>query len=271
MIEPQPERLQRCALLVAYDGTDFAGWQRQPGERTVQGELERLFGALAGDRSVSVVAAGRTDSGVHAAGQVAHVDLPAERVDPEALLRAARRMCPDDLAVEALVPVDRDFHARFRATRRTYRYTLALRHDPFTARYRYHPRRCPNVERLSLLAPLLLGRHDFTSFSKHNPDTPNTVCEVDRAEWRAFEDRLEFTVRADRFLYSMVRMLVGAQLAVEGGKRSREEITSAFAAPSRDHPFVPVPGHGLSLIAVSYPAAIFQTNSSDSLQRPTTV
>lgn len=262
---------QRLALKLAYDGTDFAGWQRQPGERTVQGELERIFGALAGDREVSVVAAGRTDSGVHASGQVAHVDLPVGRAEPEGLLHSVRRMVPADLAVGEIVKVESDFHARYRARRRTYRYTVALRQNPFFSRYRYLPYRLPDVDRLRSLAPLFLGRHDFTGFSKHNPDTPNTVCEIELAEWERFDDRLEFTLRADRFLYSMVRMIVGAQLAVEAGRRAAEEIVQKLADPDRMHPFVPVPGHGLSLIAVSYPAPIFQTDCTEGSQRlPTT-
>lgn len=242
---------RRIAFRVMYDGTDFLGWQRQARGRTVQGELERVLSRLCGDVPATVVGAGRTDSGVHAAGQVAHADI-ASRYSDEDLLYTIRRMSPTDLAVYDLRTVPDDFHARYSARRRSYRYRILLRPDPFLARYGWELHALPDVTLLRQAAQLLLGTHDFTSLSKHNPDTPNPVCTVYRAEWIEEGHGLDFHVTADRFLYGMVRLLVGIQYDVGRGARSLQEIPELLASGNRAGQSMAVPAKGLSLVAVEY-------------------
>jgi len=243
---------RRVALRLMYDGTAFYGWQRQPRGRTVQEELEKMLSRLCGDRPVNVVGAGRTDSGVHAHGQVAHADLPT-RYDDAALLRALQRMSPDDLVVTALATVPVDFHARYRASSRGYRYMLIQHPDPFLARYSWRIDRRLDTALLHEAAGRFLGRHDFTTFSKHNPDTPNMICHIIRSEWTTHAGMLEYRITADRFLYGMVRLVVGMQVDVAIGRRSIDDIENMIAARDRNRQSMSAPAAGLSLVEVGYP------------------
>jgi tRNA pseudouridine38-40 synthase len=243
---------RRIAMRLMYDGTGFFGWQRQPNGRTVQEELEKMLSRLAGDVPVGVVGAGRTDSGVHAHGQAAHADIATRYSDAE-LLHALRRMSPDDLAVTQLVTVTDEFHARYKACARSYRYIVTFRPDPFMARYAWRIDRPLDRDLLSAAAPLLLGRHDFTSLSKFNPDTPDMVCTVKRSEWLSLEDRIEFHITADRFLYGMVRQLVGLQIDIAQGGRPLDDVAELLAARDRTRQSTAAPPFGLSLVRVEYP------------------
>jgi tRNA pseudouridine38-40 synthase len=252
--EARAER--RIALRVAYDGTDFLGWQRQASGRTVQGTLEAMLSRLAGDRPVTIVGAGRTDSGVHAAAQVAHADIDA-RMDDASLLHALRRMAPSDLAVLALTSVDRAFHARYGAHRRSYRYRILLAPDPFAVRYAWPCEWRLDGDLLRAAARGLGGRHDFTALSKNNPDTTDPLCEIVETTWSQDGSVLRFDVTADRFLYGMVRLLVGIQLDVARGRRPLADVADTIASRDRQRQSPAVPGHGLTLVAVGYPSDPF--------------
>jgi tRNA pseudouridine38-40 synthase len=249
---------RRIALRLMYDGSAFCGWQRQLNGRTVQGELERILSRLAGDRPVTVVGAGRTDSGVHAHGQVAHADL-ATRYDDAWLLHAVRRMCPDDLAVTALTTAPESFHARFRANRRSYRYTIIFSPDPFRARYAWRYDLPLDRELLDAAARRLLGTHDFTALSKFNPDTEDPICTVTHAAWSDVDGGIVFDISADRFLYGMVRLLIGLQVDVARRKREVGEIDLLLDRPIRAGQSPSAPAHGLSLVGVGYPDPPFGT------------
>jgi tRNA pseudouridine38-40 synthase len=244
--------VRRIAMRLMYDGTDFFGWQRQSRGRTVQEELERMLSRVAGDVPVGVVGAGRTDSGVHAHGQVAHADI-ATRYDDAGLLHALRRMSPADIAIANLVTVDADFHARFQACARSYRYSIIHAPDPFLARYAWRIDRAPDIDLLNAAAAQLMGTHDFTALSKHNPDTPDMVCTVSRAQWLMHEGRTEFHITADRFLYGMVRLLVGIQIDIAQGGRAVGDIANVLASRDRSHHITSAPAQGLSLVKVEYP------------------
>jgi tRNA pseudouridine38-40 synthase len=239
-------------MRVAYDGTDFLGWQRQASGRTVQQTLETMLGRLAGDRPVGVTGAGRTDSGVHASGQVAHADIASALTDAD-LLHKLRRMSPDDLAVLELVTVDDDFHSRYGAHRRSYRYAILTAPDPFRARYAWQVGWRLDRRLLDAAASELLGRHDFTALSKNNPDTENPLCEIFEARWLDGDGALSFDVTADRFLYGMVRQLVGIQLDVARGRRPLADIAATIGSRDRALQSPAVPGRGLTLTAVAYP------------------
>lgn len=247
-----PSSSRRIGMRLMYDGTEFFGWQRQPRGRTVQEELERMLGRLAGDRPVTVIGAGRTDSGVHAHGQAAHADIETRYSDGE-LLHALRRMSPDDIAITSLVTVPPEFHARYKACARSYRYSIIHHPDPFRARYAWKIDRPLEVERLNEAATRLLGTHDFTALSKHNPDTPNMICAVARAEWIPHQDGIDFHITADRFLYGMVRLLVGIQIDIAQGGRGLDELASILAGRDRAAQSTAAPAHGLSLVRVDYP------------------
>ncbi|MBC8144268.1 MAG: tRNA pseudouridine(38-40) synthase TruA [bacterium] len=243
---------RRIALQVAYDGTDFLGWQRQASGRTVQVTIETMLARLAGDEYVAVTGAGRTDSGVHAEAQVAHADIATEMNDA-ALLHALGRMSPPDISINKLATVDVTFHARFTACRRSYRYTIMKRADPFRARYAWQYDAHLDIDLLANAAMTLHGAHDFTALSKRNPDTPNSVCTVESATWRDVGDAFIFEVTADRFLYGMVRMLVGIQLDVARGRRALDDIVRAIESRDRGNQSQAAPAHGLALISVGYP------------------
>ena len=261
--------MARYQLTLAYDGTDFFGSQRQTStklglsarKRTVQGELEKALCEL-GWTGRSVVMAGRTDTGVHATGQVAAFDLDWSHSD-EDLLRALNAALPADMAVHQTRMVDAKFHPRFDASSRRYRYRLFCQPVRHPLRERLAWRVWPAIhgEALAETAPLLLGMHDFSAFG--SPTTPRggTVRTVLKADWsqtREAEDEWYFEVQADAFLYRMVRRLVFVQVAVAQGKLSAEVVARSLdrqAAAEKGTEKVPpglAPAHGLTLVEVAY-------------------
>ncbi len=259
MTEPDKDQsigIRRIAMRIMYDGTDFYGWQRQREGRTVQGELERMLSAIGGNVPVSVVAAGRTDSGVHAHGQVAHADI-ATRYDDAELLHALERMAPADLAMTDLATVDPSFHARYHATERRYRYRILITHDPFRRRYAWLAPQQPDIDALHAASAALVGAYDFTALSKHNPDTLNPVCRVAHTEWEQQGDEYVFHIAADRFLYGMVRLIVGLQFDIARGVRSVGDIPEILEGRDRNTQSPAAPACGLSLVHVGYPADPF--------------
>jgi tRNA pseudouridine38-40 synthase len=259
--------MARYQLTLAYDGTDFFGSQRQtstvlsPGasKRTVQGELEKALCKL-GWAGHSVILAGRTDTGVHATGQVAAFDLEWSHSDEE-LLRALNASLPADLAVQQARTVDAKFHPRFDASSRRYGYRLFCRplRDPLRERFSWRIWPEVDVEILARTAPLFLGTHDFSAFG--SPTTPrgSTVRTVMKAVWTAVgNDEWHFEVQADAFLYRMVRRLVFVQVAAAQGKFFPDVISRSLA---RQVPATPkknellaglAPAHGLTLVEVTY-------------------
>ena len=252
--------MARYQLTLAYDGTDFFGSQRQAKRRTVQGELETAL-YLLGWTGRSVVMSGRTDTGVHATGQVAAFDLDWSHSDGE-LVRALNAVLPADMAVHSAGIVHSKFHPRFDALSRRYHYRLfcgSLR-NPIRERFVWRVWPAVNSDILCEVARLFLGTHDFSAFG--SPTTPKggTVRTVMKAEWSHPEkDEWHFEVQADAFLYRMVRRLVFVQVAAAQGKLSPERIARFLTEPpSAGMPGAKLPGglaaaHGLTLVEVSYP------------------
>jgi tRNA pseudouridine38-40 synthase len=241
-------------LTIEYDGTDFAGWARQPGERTVQEELERALRTILGERGsdgqpLKLVVAGRTDRGVHAWGQVA--SYAHEALDP---LRI-NGLLPDDVAVLGAEPASEDFDARRDAISRTYCYrVLARRTRSVFERGRAFWWTGPlDLEVLAECAQALLGRHDFTAFTPTETEHSRFVADVSRAEWRADSELLEFWIEADRFLRHMNRILVGTMLGVSAGLVSVADFRELLQGRSRSQAGRTAPAHGLALARVSYP------------------
>jgi tRNA pseudouridine38-40 synthase len=255
----------RYKLTLAYNGTYFFGSQRQANPRTVQGELEKALSKL-GWTQRSVIMSGRTDTGVHATGQVVAFDLDWPHTEAD-LARALNATLPVDVAVQNARIVHARFHPRFDATSRLYQYKLFCQpvRQPIRESFAWRVWPALDVERLCTTAQLFLGRHDFSAFG--SPTTPkgSTVRTVMKAEWmQAEKDEWYFEVQADAFLYRMVRRLVFVQVAVAQGKVSAEAVAQALVNPAKAEPGsdkVPAglaPAHGLTLVEVTYNESIGQ-------------
>jgi tRNA pseudouridine38-40 synthase len=250
--------MARYQLTLAYDGTDFFGSQRQTKKRTVQHELERALSSL-GWTGRSVLLSGRTDTGVHATGQVAACDLDWSHTD-EQLVRALNAVLPRDMAVSGARVVAPAFHPRFDALSRRYRYRVFCQpwRDPIRERFGWRVWPPVDSAALSAAAALFPGTHDFSAFG--SPTTPGggTVRTVTQAAWApspGTKDEWCFDVQADAFLYRMVRRLVFIQVALAQGKVSAPAVAGALAkqVPSGNLPAGLAPAHGLTLIEVAYP------------------
>ena len=255
--------MPRWRLDVAYDGAEFAGWATQPGQRTVAGELERwVTTVLRLDVPATLVCAGRTDAGVHARGQVAHLDLPDDLGSaPEELQRRLANVLPPDVVVSSVRLAPPGFDARFAAVWRRYVYRLA---DPATVRdpllrgWVQDVPRPLDLDRFAAVVPDLLGLHEFAAFCRRREGATTIRTLLDLAAERVGTGPLasvvEVTVRADAFCHSMVRSLVGALVAVADGRRDRAWLVGLLDADSRDSSVTVLPARGLTLEEVGYPA-----------------
>lgn len=242
----------RWKLTFEYDGTDFNGWQRQPGGRTVEGVIEQAFSTLF-QRDIELIGQGRTDSGVHALGQVAHADLPV-LFDANRIIYAMKGLLPADVALLKAETVHPDFHARFHASSRRYRYQLATRPMPLLRNQVWVCHKTPAEEVLQQSAGLITGRHDFINFcippeEKH----ATTLCTITHSEWVREDDFWIYRIEGDRFLRHMVRRLVGEMIrtAETPGKTGRfENLLTGKTTPKKAHA---APARGLLLEQVNYP------------------
>ena len=252
----------RWRLDLAYDGTDFSGWARQDGLRTVQGELETwLARVLRLAESPALVCAGRTDAGVHARGQVAHVDLGLDAVDgPEALAERLNRVLPDDLVLHRLALAPDGFDARFSAQWRRYAYRFSDGRpvDPLERRQVTALRRAVDLDRFNAAGAALLGLRDFGAFCRprDGATTVRTLLELhaERVPSGPLAGVVECTVRADAFCHSMVRSLVGALVEVGSGRRDESWLRDVAEVGVRDSTVPVLPPGGLTLEEVGYPA-----------------
>ncbi|SCL40806.1 tRNA pseudouridine38-40 synthase [Micromonospora pallida] len=249
----------RLRLDVAYDGGGFSGWAAQPERRTVAGVLTATLDLVLGaGTATGLTVAGRTDAGVHASGQVCHLDLPAEvwQTHQGALLRRLARLLPADVRVRAMTEVPADFDARFSATFRRYEYRVT------DARWGAEPLRRHEVlawprpldlTALNAAAAGLVGEHDFAAYCKRK-DNATTLREVTRLDWRRDPDGLLVaTVQADAFCQAMVRSLVGAMLVAGDGRRPVDWPAGLLTRRERSNEVTVAPAHGLTLVAVGYP------------------
>lgn len=251
-------------LTLSYDGTDFAGWQVQPGRSTVQGSLERALARLEG-RPVKAVGSGRTDAGVHALGQVASCSL-RNPIPAHALLKALNRLLPPAIRILAVDDAPEGFHARHAAVAKTYEYRIhrGAICPPFEARYTYwHPYPL-DEESMFRATGRFEGEKDFCSFASVSRGTPkSTVRAVWSSEMQRDGDHLVFRVRGSGFLYRMVRNLVGTLLDIGRGNLRPEDIDRILAARDRRAAGPTAPARGLFLAEVEYPIASDRAEASD--------
>lgn len=247
----------RYLIRLSYHGGPFSGWQVQPGEITVQGELNRCLSALVGDE-IHVVGAGRTDTGVHASCMFAHFDHSTE-LDTDQIVFRLNRFLPESIAIEWMRRVEEETHARFSAISRTYHYFIHPQKDPFLVDRSYHLEVNLNLEDMNKAARSLLGHHDFSCFSKSHTQTKTNFCRVEEASWEVIDGQFRFTIKADRFLRNMVRAIVGSLLEVGSGKQSISYISELMGSGDRKLAGQSVPAHGLFLVDVEYPERVIKS------------
>ncbi|WP_449621809.1 tRNA pseudouridine(38-40) synthase TruA [Robertmurraya sp. Marseille-Q9965] len=245
--------MQRYKCKIAYDGSQFSGYQIQPNQRTVQGELERVLEKLHKGKETKVFASGRTDAGVHARGQMIHFDSPFS-IPEEKWPVALNALLPDEVSVLEVEKADSDFHARFDVTGKEYRYfvyTSKVR-DPFRRHYAYHYPYALNLETIRVASQYLLGTHDFTSFCSAKTEVEDRVRELREIEVLEEGDMLVFRFLGNGFLYNMVRILVGTLLQVGSGEIAANEIPTILAKKDRIYAGKTAPPQGLYLWKVDY-------------------
>ena len=247
----------RWRIDLGYDGTDFHGWATQPGLRTVQATVEDAVGTVLRLPSApATVCAGRTDAGVHARGQVVHLDMPDEvDIEPDRLLHRLARVLPDDVHATAAHPAAEGFDARFSALRRRYVYRLCdapTGPDPLIRRHVVAQRRPLDAAAMEEAAWMLIGEHDFAAFCKQRPGA-TTIRTLLRLEAERHGSLVNVTVEADAFCHSMVRALVGGLVAVGEGRHHPDWLGGVLEAQTRDPHVTVMPAHGLTLEEVVYP------------------
>ena len=247
-------------LVLHYDGAGFSGWQRQPGERTVQGVLEAAASRLCG-APIAVVGAGRTDAGVHARGQAAGLRVP-EKWSALALRRSMNAILPDDVWSAAAFDMRDEFHPRYSAVSRSYSYFVGtddLASSPFRRTRELVWKKPLDFERLSQAARSIEGEHCFRAFAVKGtaPDRDEHRCAVSRAGWRERQGGLAFDIEADRFLHHMVRFLVGTMLDIGEGRRDVSVMKELLAQDDNSQVSQPAPPHALFLERVDYPPDLY--------------
>ncbi|MCX7572330.1 tRNA pseudouridine(38-40) synthase TruA [Tumebacillus sp. DT12] len=244
--------MRNIKLTIAYDGTNFHGFQVQPNLRTVQGVLEEVIGRVA-QHPVSIIGSGRTDAGVHARAQVVNFETDV-RIPVEKWPIALNTRLPDDLVVTAAEEMPPDFHSRFSAKGKVYRYQIDLSASPnvFTRLYAYHYPYPLRIEPMIEAARHLAGRHDFTSFCAANTPVENKVRLLHHVELTREDHLLTITCRGEGFLYNMVRIIAGTLLDVGRDRISPDAIPTILSACDRTQAGVTAPAHGLTMWEVLY-------------------
>jgi tRNA pseudouridine38-40 synthase len=244
--------MRNIKLTLCYDGTDFHGWQRQPGLRTVQEVLEDSLAKLTGVRPTAT-ASGRTDAGVHALGQAVHF-LTASRHSTETFVRALNALLPRDVRVLDAAEMPQSFHATLDARSKRYRYAIDNGRiaSPFDLRYRWHVPRPLDADAMARAGACLLGRHDFRSFETEWPNRMSSVRTILELAVERQGDAVTIEVEADGFLYNMVRSIAGTLVLVGSGKRPESWVAEVLAAQARVEAGPTAPARGLFLVLVRY-------------------
>lgn len=237
---------------ISYDGTDYFGWQNQPKQLSVQETIETTLTRLNSNIPVSIVGCGRTDTGVHAKQYFFHADLN-ENVDSIQLLYKLNKMLPTSISVQNIFEVESEKHARFSATKRTYRYFVHLRKNPFASKHSTYFPQPLDFDIMNEAAALLVGKHDFTTFSKTNTDVKSHDCDVFKAKWfKDSEDSWYFEYTSNRFLRNMVRATVGTLFDVGTGKLSVGDFKAILESKNRSKSSGSADANGLFLWEIEY-------------------
>ena len=244
----------RYFLDIAYDGTNFHGWQIQNNAVTIQGKLNEALSTILG-ANISTIGSGRTDTGVHALSQVVHFDVDHELDDK--LVFRLNSILGHEIAVKSLVKVTNEAHARFDATSRGYLYMIHMKKDPFLVNRSYLFTRKLDLDLINKSCDIIKKWSDFEAFSKVQTDVNHFNCEIFDAKWELQNDRLYFSVSANRFLRNMIRAMVGTMLDLGENKISLIEFQSILESKDRKRAGKSAPAHGLYLRDINYPGNIF--------------
>jgi tRNA pseudouridine38-40 synthase len=241
----------------SYHGGRYAGWQRQPNDPSVQQTLEEAFTLILREE-IKITGCGRTDTGVHARQYYFHLDTETEFTGT--LMYRFNKYLPPDIGLRSVHPVSGDAHARYSAVRRTYQYVLSPVKNPFTldTALWYPQYEQLDWETMNEMARVLHDYGEFRSFCKEGSDTTHYLCQIDLAQWDVSADHAVFTIRANRFLRGMVRLIVGASLEIGHGKLAIDEVRLALDEQRPVPRAVSAPPHGLSLVRVEYPEGLLE-------------
>ncbi len=243
-------------IKIEYDGTQYVGYQVQPNGPSIQSQIERalrLMAKLPKDNAIPTIGSGRTDSGVHAKGQIVQFNYPVA-IEPKSLLKALNSILPDDIRVLAVAPVADNFHARYSAISKTYRFIVNNEAfpDPFTRLYSlHHPYEC-DIERMQQAVQAIIGTHDFTSFCSTKTDKTNLVRTIYHASVIYEDPHFIFEFKGNGFLYNMVRILVGTLLQIGDGLKPIDELERLLEVKDRNQAGPTANGNGLYMIEVEY-------------------
>lgn len=255
----------RYKVILSYDGSSFCGWQVQNDAKTIQESLQNALSTLLNEK-VSVTGAGRTDSKVNAVNYLAHFDTSVCDLDAKTIRYKINAILPAGIKVHGIISADSDFHARFDAVQREYKYFIHREKDPFMNSYSCLWTFPVDIEKMNRAAEHLLGTHDFSCFEKVGSDNKTSICTVSYARWETYvpthvsmlgypcreDDYLVFTIRADRFLRNMVRAVVGSLLEVGRGRHDEDWVAGLVKGGSRSEAGESVKGNALFLCDVKY-------------------
>ncbi len=240
----------RYFIKLAYNGTHYHGWQYQPNAATVQETMNKAFSVIL-NTEISLMGAGRTDTGVHAKEMYAHFDFEI-LFDIPSTLHKLNSFLPKDIVVYVILPVADDAHTRFDATKRTYEYHINTFKDPFLQEQSWYFHQKLNVDLMNQAAKSLLNHTDFQCFSKVNTDVNTFDCSIFEAHWKEEKDTLIFTISANRFLRNMVRSIVGTLINIGLHKITLDDFENIIKSKNRDKAGFSVPAHGLYLTKIEY-------------------
>ena len=238
-------------MIVQYDGTDFFGWQVQTKGRTVQGDIEAVLQKIHLHKKITLNGSGRTDSGVHAKGQVASIKIDSVLTSDQ-LVKALNSGLEKDVRIMSCTEADEDFHARFSAKERRYEYAIVTEETPFTHKRFWGLKYDVDFNILNDCASLVIGNHDFTAFCKANAEVEHKQCIVFDSQWEKTSTGLTYHVKANRFLQHMVRFLVGTMVEVGRGRMTMDDFKLFMGGGHPELAVVRAPAHGLYLAEVSY-------------------
>ncbi len=245
----------KYAITLAYNGKNYHGWQIQNNARTVQGDLQNALSMIF-RQQISVVGAGRTDAGVHAAFYVANFDLNIEIVDFQKLLNSLNGIMGKDIVIFDVFPVSVDFNSRFSALSRTYIYIISKQKTPFINDFSLFFPYNPDIKKMNEASEILKEYDDFKSFEKLHSDNKTSKCFIFEAKWVETENMITFKITADRFLRNMVRSIVGTMLETGMGKITTEQFREIIESRDRSAAGVSVEPHGLFLTDIKYPKPV---------------
>jgi len=242
--------MKNIKIVLEYDGTDFCGWQLQPKDRTVQGVLQSSLKQLL-QESPTVHASGRTDAGVHALGQVANFKTKT-KLPLDSIQNGVNSYLPTDVRVLSVEEAGEEFHSRYDAVKRTYRYVIARKTLAVGRQYSWFCKYKLDLGKIRSASEFLIGKHSFEAFAKLNEEEKHYLCNVESVRWQESEEDFSFTISANRFLHHMIRIIVGTMIDVGRGKLLPGDIKDMLASGDRKRAGSVVSAHGLFLVRVDY-------------------